>query len=120
VLIAHRRFRTRTAGGWALSPLYDVVPRPGVAYERQLHLEVGAQGKLATLDNALSYFSAFVPERARAMDIIRRIWTELREWRTCFEACGADGHLLSKLEGAFRKLEDIAQTDLAKEIRKGA
>ncbi|MBU6487118.1 MAG: hypothetical protein KGQ57_04760 [Burkholderiales bacterium] len=50
--------------GWLLSPLYDVVPRPGVAFERQLHLDVGAQGKLATLDNALSYFSAFVPERA--------------------------------------------------------
>jgi serine/threonine-protein kinase HipA len=54
------------------------------------------------------------------MDIIRRIWTELREWRTCFEACGADGHLLRMLEGAFRKLEDIAQSGLAKEIRKGA
>ncbi|MGN6668803.1 MAG: type II toxin-antitoxin system HipA family toxin [Trinickia sp.] len=116
----HAFVRDPRSGGWALSPLYDVVPRPGVAYERQLHLEVGAQGKLATLDNALSYFSAFVPERARAMDIIRRIWTELREWRTCFEASGADGHLLSKLEGAFRKLEDIAQSDLAKEIRKGA
>lgn len=116
----HAFVRDPRSGGWMLSPLYDVVPRPGVAYERQLHLEVGARGKLATLDNALSYFPAFVPERARAMETIRRVWSELREWRTCFEACGADGHLLTKLEGAFRKLEDIAQPDLAKEIRKGA
>jgi serine/threonine-protein kinase HipA len=116
----HAFLRDPRSGGWTLSPLYDVVPRPGVAYERQLHLEVGTRGKLATLDNALSYFAAFVPERVRAMDIIRRIWSELREWRTCFEAYGADSHLLSKLEGAFRKLEDIAPPDLVKEIRNGA
>lgn len=116
----HAFVRDPRSGGWRLSPLYDVVPRPGVAFERQLHLEVGAQGKLATLDNALSYFSAFFPERARAMDIIRRVWRELREWRTSFEAHGAEGHLLNQLAGAFRKLEDIAQPDLAKEIRKGA
>lgn len=47
--------------GWVLSPLYDVVPRPGVAYERRLHLEVGAQGKLASLDNAMTHFAAFTP-----------------------------------------------------------
>jgi serine/threonine-protein kinase HipA len=28
-------------GGWQLSPLYDVVPRPAVAFERMLHLDVG-------------------------------------------------------------------------------
>jgi len=116
----HAFVRDPRSGGWRLSPLYDVVPRPGVAFERQLHLEVGAQGKLATLDNALSYFSAFLPERARAMDIVRRVWRELREWQTTFEAQGADGHLLSQLASAFRKLEDIAQPGLAKEIRKNA
>ena len=115
----HAFVRDPRSGGWRLSPLYDVVPRPGVAYERQLHLEVGAQGKLATLDNALSYFSAFVPEREYAMSIIRRIWRELREWKTCFGANGAEGPLLDQLAGAFRKLEDIASPELVKAIRKG-
>ncbi|MBU6487117.1 MAG: hypothetical protein KGQ57_04755 [Burkholderiales bacterium] len=54
------------------------------------------------------------------MNIIRRVWRELREWRTTFETHGADGHLITQLEGAFRKLEDIAQPELAKEIRKTA
>jgi serine/threonine-protein kinase HipA len=45
----HGFVRHPRLGSWRLSPLYDVVPRPGVAYERFLHLEVGAQGKLATL-----------------------------------------------------------------------
>ena len=114
----HAFIRDPRLGGWMLSPLYDVVPRPGIAYERQLHLEVGPQGKLATLDNALSYFSAFLPERTHAIDIIRNIWTEVREWKTHFEAQGAEAPLIAQLESAFRKLEDIAQPALAKEIRR--
>ena len=39
--------------GWRLSPLYDVLPRATHATERFLHLGVGPQGRLATLDNAL-------------------------------------------------------------------
>jgi hypothetical protein len=41
----HGFVRDPRLAGWRLSPLYDVVPRPGVAYERFLHLEVGLQGK---------------------------------------------------------------------------
>lgn len=52
-------------GGWQLSPLCRVVPRPGVAHARMRHLEVGDHGKLATLDNALSRFAVFTPSRAR-------------------------------------------------------
>jgi len=114
----HAFVRDPRLGAWVLSPLYDVVPRPGVAYERMLHLDVGDKGKLATLDNALSCFSAFMPARARAVDIVRRIWSEAREWKTAFEACGADGKLLGQVEGAFRKLEHIASPELANEIRK--
>ncbi|MBI4739967.1 MAG: type II toxin-antitoxin system HipA family toxin [Betaproteobacteria bacterium] len=104
--------------GWRLSPLYDVVPRPGVASERQLHLQVGSQGKLATLDNALSAFSAFTPQRTTAIAIIRRIWGELRQWKTVFEQLGASGHLLDKLSPAFRCLADICSPELQAEIRR--
>lgn len=116
----HAFVRDPRLEGWVLSPLYDVVPRPGVAYERMLHLEVGDKGKLATLDNALSYFSAFTPARTQAIDIIRRVWGEVREWKTTFEACGANGKLLGQIEGAFRELEDIAGPELVNEIRKGS
>lgn len=104
-------------GGWQLSPLYDVVPRPGVAHERRLHLEVGDQGKLATLDNTLSRFAAFTPSRARALEIIRRVWGDVREWKTSFEAHGASPLLLAQLAGAFRTLEDIASPKLVGQIR---
>lgn len=103
--------------GWRLSPLYDVVPRPGISYERTLHLQVGAQGKIATLDNALTHFAAFVPDRAAALAVIRRVWREVRQWKTVFETMGADGTLIDQVTSAFRQLEDIASPELVKRIR---
>ena len=93
-----------------------------MAFERQLHLQVGQQGKLATLDNAMSAYSAFTPQRTTAVAIIRRIWGELRQWRTTFEALGASnpglGRLLDQLAPAMRSLDDIASPALQAEIRK--
>ncbi len=105
--------------GWRLSPLYDVVPRPGVAFERYLHLQVGKQGKLATLDNAMSAYSAFVPQRTTAVAILGRIWGELRQWKARFEGMGSTGKLLDRLSPAFRDLSDICSPALESEIRRG-
>jgi serine/threonine-protein kinase HipA len=116
----HGFVRDPRLGGWVLSPLYDVVPRPVLASERRLHLGVGAQGKLATLDNALTHYSAFVPERPVAIDIMRRVWSEARQWKTCFEEHGADGKLLDQLARAFRDIREIASPELEAEIRKPA
>lgn len=108
-----------SAGGWRLSPLYDVVPRPMVAHERILHLGVGAQGRAATLDNALSQHSAFLPNRPDAVEVIRRVWGAVRQWRGCFEEFGAPADLCNTMASAFRELEEIASGDLVKEIRRG-
>lgn len=106
--------------GWVLSPLYDVVPRPGIAFERSLHLEVGASGKAATLDNALSFWPAYTSARSEAVAIVRRVWGEVRQWKAVFEAHGAPGVLIDQLESAFRRLEHVATPALAAEIRRGA
>jgi len=116
----HAFVRDPRMHGWTLSPLYDVVPRPGLAMERQLHLDIGDEGKLATLDNALSRFAAFTADRARAVEIAARIWREVREWKTTFEACGAHAQLIGQMESAFRKLEHIASPELAKALRSHA
>ncbi|MEI6026475.1 MAG: HipA domain-containing protein [Betaproteobacteria bacterium] len=115
----HGFVRDSRLGGWVLSPLYDVVPRPVLASERLLHLGVGEQGKLATLDNALSHYAGFVPERPMAVGIMRRVWGEVRQWKTCFEEHGATGQLIDQLTRAFRDLSDIASPKLEAEIRKG-
>lgn len=114
----HGFVRDPRLGGWELSPVYDVVPRPVQASERRLHLGIGESGKLATLDNALSHYAAFMPERPMAVNIIRRVWGEVRQWKNCFEEYGANGRLIDQITFAFRNLNDIASSELAAEIRK--
>lgn len=114
----HGFVRAPTLAGWVLSPLYDVVPRPGFAFERMQHLDIGDQGKLASLDNAMSQFVAFMPDRARALALIRQVWAEVRQWKTCFEEFAASGRLIDQLSPAFRALEHIASPTLAAGIRK--
>jgi serine/threonine-protein kinase HipA len=89
-----------------------------VAFERQLHLQVGTHGKLATLDNAMSAYSAFTPHRTTAIAIIRRIWGELRQWRTAFEDLGASGRLIDQMAPALRDLDDICSPALQAELRR--
>lgn len=116
----HGFVRDPRLGAWVLSPLYDVVPRPVIASERRLHLGVGALGKLATLDNALSHHAAFVPERPVAVGIMRRVWGEVRQWKTCFEEHGAEGKLIDQLKRAFRDIGEVASPELEAEIRRPA
>ncbi|MBL8314243.1 MAG: HipA domain-containing protein [Rubrivivax sp.] len=114
----HGFVRDPRLGGWMLIPLYDVVPPPVLAGGRRLYLGVGGQGKLATLDDALSHRAAFVPERPLAVGFMRRVWGEVRQWKTCFEVHGADGQLIDQLRRAFRDLSEIASPALEAEIRR--
>ncbi len=105
-------------GGWRLSPLYDVVPRPGVAYERFLHLQVGPQGKLATLDNALAGHVAFDLERPDALEVMARVVSETTRWREHFEAEGATGALIDRLAPAFRELDQVTSNELRRALNR--
>ncbi len=67
----------------------------------------------------MSGFTAFTPERATAIAIIRRIWGELRQWKATFENWGATGQLVDQLSPAFRDLGDICSAALEAEIRMG-
>jgi serine/threonine-protein kinase HipA len=80
---------------------------------------VGDRGKLATLDNALSRFAAFTPSRAHALGIIQRVWGEVRQWKTTFEAHGANSKLIEQIAGALQELEHIAGAGLVNEVRSG-
>lgn len=96
--------------GWKLSPLYDVMPRPLLASERYLHLGVGSQGRLATLDNALSGYSRFGINLRDAEEIIERIWRVVRQWKTYFEDYGVPGNEIEKISPAFRPIDDVMKT----------
>lgn len=96
-----------SGGGWRLSPLYDVVPKPQVAQERTLHLAVGPQGRSARLDNALAgagRFGLLPPDAARIVD---RVVAAARCWRETFAAVGVSDRDRDHIASAFRRGGDV-------------
>lgn len=100
--------------GWRLSPLYDVLPRASLASERFLHLGVGPQGRLATLDNALAAHARFTLSKAQAARTIAEVWQTVREWRVCFEQFGVADDEIDKIATAFRHLDAVSTPELRK------
>jgi serine/threonine-protein kinase HipA len=100
--------------GWRLSPLYDVLPRASHATERFLHLGLGPQGRLATLDNALESHEMFTLSRATACQMIAGIWRVVREWRVHFESFGVTAAEIEKIAPAFRHIDKVSTPELRK------
>lgn len=100
--------------GWRLSPLYDVLPRPSLATERFLHLSVGPQGRLATLDNALKGHPMFSLSLVRACELIDQVWRVVREWRVSFERSDVAANDIAKIAPAFRHVDDISTASTRK------
>lgn len=103
-------------GGWRLIPLYDVLPRASHATERFLHLGVGPQGRLATLDNALASHDRFTLSRAVACELIADIWRVVREWRVQFEGFGVAPADIEKIAPAFRRLDEVSTVALRRQL----
>jgi serine/threonine-protein kinase HipA len=93
--------------GWRLSPLYDVVPHPQVSAERFLHMSVGPQGRLATLDNLLQAHGSFGLLKQDAAAIIERVASVTREWRVVFDELGVPARECDKIASAFRRPKEI-------------
>lgn len=106
----HALLHDPAQGGWRLSPLYDVVPRPSAAQERYLHLGVGPQGRLSTLANALAGCEQFGLRPAEAAALIDGIVRVAREWKAAFEALGVQGLQIDKVTSAFRRAADIGMS----------
>jgi len=98
---------TPEAKGWALSPLYDVLPKPQVSQERYLHLSVGDQGRLATIPNALSRAAHFGLNDTQARAIVDRIAHPVREWRTYFDQIGVHAKDMEIVASAIRRPKDV-------------
>jgi len=95
------------ANGWALSPLYDVLPKPQVAQERYLHLGIGEQGRFASIPNALSRAALFGLNDGQAREIVGRICMYVREWRTYFDEFEIDPKDMAAVATAIRHPRDV-------------
>lgn len=103
-------------GGWGLSPLYDVMPRPSLATERQLFLGVGSMGRAATLDNAMSACAQFSLSDIEARELISRVWQQVRQWRVAFEDFGLPSATIEQAASAFRHLRDVCSPSLQRAL----
>jgi serine/threonine-protein kinase HipA len=112
----HGFIRDPRLPGWRLSPLYDVVPRPSVAHERQLHLAIGDQGRYASLDNAVTSRAAFSLERPEAVAVIAKVVRGVSGWRDFYETLGLKARLLEQIGTAFRSLDHVASPQLRSEL----
>lgn len=75
----------RTTAGWRLSPAYDIVPVPLISQERRdLALEVGKFGRVASLYNLLSDCGAFGLSREEAESVITQMEQVVKGWRERF------------------------------------
>lgn len=95
------------ANGWALSPLYDVLPKPQVAQERYLHLGIGDQGRFASLPNALSRAALFGLNDRQAREMVGRICSCVREWRTYFDEFEVEPKDMAVVAAAMRHPRDV-------------
>ncbi len=98
--------------GWRLSPLYDVMPRASLGTERRLHLGVGPQGRIATLDNAFAGREMFTLSADTAAESIAKIWKILREWKVYFEEYQVPSHQIERIAPAFRHIDDLSTRSL--------
>lgn len=102
--------------GWRVSPLYDVLPRPSHAAERFLHLGIGKNGRLATLDNALSWHERFTLSQAAAAQSIADVWRVVREWQVYFEEFGVDAAEIDAIAPAFRHIDQVSTPELRRQL----
>lgn len=100
--------------GWRLSPLYDVLPRASLASERRLHLGVGPEGRLATLDNAFAGRETFTLSAEAAAESIAKVWRIVREWKVYFEEYQVPSEQIEKIAPAFRHIDDVSTRSLRK------
>ena len=89
-------------GHYRLSKAYDIVPMPTMATERFQHLSVGHQGRLSTLDNALSQAGVFGLAADEARVVVEKMRERVSTWRSFFAGQGISARDIEYLESAFR------------------
>lgn len=94
-----------------LSPAYDLVPqpaRPGVATEFSLAMSAGAQGRIATLENALSRCAHFGLHEDDAREICEHVGVAVQRWTQVFAGFGVDEQDRNRFEASFDQAAAMA------------
>ena len=88
--------------GWRLSPVYDLIPFPVIAQERDLALVCGLNGRRANRNNLVSAHGRFMlslDEATQAFDAT--VDTVRKEWRPALSRAGVSAPECERLGRAF-------------------
>lgn len=91
-------------GKWDLSPAYDIVPFPQSTKVYALLLQIGEEGKTASISNALSGAKHFGLKNSEAEQIIEEVREVTKNWKDFFAECGAEEQDIDSLSSCFREL----------------
>jgi serine/threonine-protein kinase HipA len=92
-----------------LSPAYDIVPsftQPGVSMDFDLAMSVGKNGRVASLENAMSRSSRFGLSDKESQGILGEIAEAVRHWRDHFEESGVTNKELDALQPSFARCKE--------------
>lgn len=91
-------------GRLRLSPAYDITPAParlGVGTDFSLVMEIGRQGRHASVENALSRHASFGLRQEGALHLVRRVASVTAGWERHFRECGVSDADIEKFRGSF-------------------
>ena len=89
------------------------MPRPSVATERNLHLNIGTEGRNATLTNAMSRHAIFGLNRKTALAAPSMAYgASLRQWKMYFERWNVRARHRARCQSAFRHADDIGAHEI--------
>jgi serine/threonine-protein kinase HipA len=92
----------RTTGGWRLSPAYDIVPVPLISLERRdLALEAGRYGRVASVYNLLSGCGSFGLTLEQAQKVIDDMVEKVKGWRELFAKYKVQARSIEHISGAI-------------------
>jgi serine/threonine-protein kinase HipA len=87
-----------SAGGWTLSPVYDINPNTEKA---NFATAIDSTGAKNTASLALKTAENFRLSNRRAKDILERVKTAVSNWRKAAKSLGISEHGITKMKSAF-------------------
>lgn len=99
--LRNHAFLYSTAGGWKLSPAYDLNPVPVEIRPRVLSLAVDEHNTSASLEVAFSVAGQFGLSLQQAKDITREVAGVTSDWRNQAQAMGISGAEIIRMASAF-------------------
>jgi serine/threonine-protein kinase HipA len=92
----------RTSSGWRLSPAYDIVPVPLISLERRdLALQAGRYGRIASVYNLLSECGSFGLTLEAAQQVIDTMVEVVKGWRNVFARHNVEDRSIDYISGAI-------------------